>query len=260
VSPLTRRTQRIKNPYGAAPAAELAGEKEKAKSYSAKIIALCERSDTARPELRHARAFLGQQEHRWEPEASDCLTTSKRREPMRFVVTGLAMLLWGQTVMADPIASLVQAAGLRAVGEPQPAADFQLPDLDGQLLRLHDQRGKVVLLNFWATWCPPCLHEMPLMDQLYQALRQRPFVLWAVAMKEDRDKVAPFMDKHRFQFMTLLDRDGAVSARYKLRGLPTTYLIDCRGNTMGWSTGPQEWTSDAVRTLLTALLSDPNCG
>jgi thiol-disulfide isomerase/thioredoxin len=101
---------------------------------------------------------------------------------MRLIVIGLVILLHGQAVIAAPIASLVQAAGLRAVDEPQPAADFQLPNLDGQLLHLQDQRGKVVLLNFWATWCHPCLQEMPLMDQLYQTLRQRPFVMWAVAM------------------------------------------------------------------------------
>ena len=179
---------------------------------------------------------------------------------MRLIVIGLVSLLYGQTVSATPIASLVQAAGLRTVDKPLSAADFQLSDLDGQLLHLQDQRGKVMLLNFWATWCHPCLQEMPLMDQLYQMLRQRPFVMWAVAMKEDRDKVAPFMDKHHFQFTALLDRDGAVSARYKLRGLPTTYLIDCHGNTVGWVAGPQEWTSEAILTLLTALLSDPSCG
>jgi peroxiredoxin len=179
---------------------------------------------------------------------------------MRLIVIGLVILLHGQAVIAAPIVSLVQAAGLRAIDEPQPAADFQLSDLDGQLLRLQDQRGKVVLLNFWATWCHPCLQEMPLMDQLYQTLRQQPFVMWAVAMKEDREKVAPFMDKHHFQFTALMDRDGAVSASYKLRGLPTTYLIDCHGNTVGWGGGPQEWTSEAIRTLLAALLSDPSCG
>ena len=179
---------------------------------------------------------------------------------MRILVMGLCILLWGQTVLAAPPASLLQAAGLRAVEESQPAVDFQLPNLDGQQLRLHEQRGKVVLLNFWATWCPPCVHEMPLLDQLYQTLRQRPFVLWAVAMQEGRDKVAPFIDQHPFQFTVLPDGDGAVSARYKLRGLPTTYLIDCRGNTVGWNVGPQAWTSDAVRELLAALLSDPSCG
>ena len=179
---------------------------------------------------------------------------------MRVLVLGLTALLWSQTLMAAPLTSLMQAAGLRVVDEPLPAADFQLPDLDGQVLGLQDQRGKVVLLNFWATWCAPCLQEMPLMNQLYQALHQQPFVMWAVAMQEDRDKVAPFMDKHQLRFTALLDRDGAVSTRYKLRGLPTTYLIDCRGNVIGWSVGPQEWASDAVRTLLTALLSDPSCG
>ena len=179
---------------------------------------------------------------------------------MRLIVIGFALLLYAQPVMGNPLASLMQAAGLRAVDETPPAADFQLPGLDGQQLRLQDQRGKVVLLNFWATWCPPCVHEMPLLNQLYQALRQRPFVLWAVAMQEGRDKVAPFIDKHQFQFTILPDSDGAVSASYKLRGLPTTYLIDCRGNTVGWSVGPKEWNSDAVRALLAALLSDPSCG
>jgi peroxiredoxin len=179
---------------------------------------------------------------------------------MRVLMMGLCLLLWVQSVMADPPASLMQAAGLQAVAEPQPAADFQLPDLAGQQQRLQEQRGKVVLLNFWATWCPPCVHEMPLLDQLYQALRQRPFVIWAVAMQEDRDKVAPFIDKRQFQFTVLPDGAGAVSARYKLRGLPTTYLINCRGHTVGWAVGPREWTSDAVKTLLAALLSDPSCG
>jgi peroxiredoxin len=183
-----------------------------------------------------------------------------RRACMHLIVLGLMILWHGQAAVAAPLGSLVQAAGLRDIGEPQQAVDFQLSDLDGQLLRLQDQRGKVVLLNFWATWCHPCLQEMPLMEQLYQTLRQRPFVMWAVAMKEDREKVAPFMDKHHFQFTALLDRDGAVSTRYKLRGLPTTYLIDCHGNTVGWSVGPQEWTSEAIRTLLAALLSDPSCG
>jgi peroxiredoxin len=178
---------------------------------------------------------------------------------MRAIAVALTFFLWGQTVMAAPAASLVQAAGLRAIDEPRPAAEFELPSLNGQVLRLQDQRGKVVLLNFWATWCPPCVQEMPLLDQLSQVLRQQPFVVWAVALKEGRDKVVPFMDTHRLQFPALLDTDGAVSARYGVRGLPMTYLIDCHGNVVAQAIGPREWTGETVRTLLMALLSEPAC-
>jgi peroxiredoxin len=183
----------------------------------------------------------------------------KRRKRMRIFVIGLAIFLAAPTAIAAPVASLLQAAGLRAVEESRPAADVDLPALDGQPLRLQEQRGKVVLVNFWATWCPPCVQEMPLLETLYQSLRQRPFVVWAVAMKENRDRVAPFMDKYQLGFPALLDTDGAVSARYGVRGLPATYLIDCTGNLVGQVFGPQEWTSEAIHTLLTELLSDPNC-
>lgn len=178
---------------------------------------------------------------------------------MRVIAIALAFFLWGQAAMAAPAASLVQAAGLRAMDEPRPAAEFELSTPDGQVLRLQDLRGKVVLLNFWATWCPPCVQEMPLLDQLYQSLRQQPFVVWAVALKEGRDKVAPFMDTHRLQFPALLDTDGAVSTRYGVRGLPMTSLIDCNGNVVAQALGSREWTGEAIRTLLTALLSEPGC-
>ena len=176
---------------------------------------------------------------------------------LRRIVVGFTAIIFLMAYLTSPIAG---TAEVTAAGSRKTAPGFSLPDSSGVAVSLSQFRGKVVLLNFWATWCHPCLQEMPLMDQLYQTLRQRPFVMWAVAMKEDREKVAPFMDKHHFQFTALLDRDGAVSTRYKLRGLPTTYLIDCHGNTVGWSVGPQEWTSEAIRTLLAALLSDPSCG
>jgi peroxiredoxin len=81
-----------------------------------------------------------------------------------------------------------------------------------------------------------------------------------VAMQQDRGKVAPFWAQHGFQFTTLLDSDGAISRRYKLRGLPTTYLIDCQGSIAAWARGPQEWTSEPMRALLASLFEDPNCG
>jgi peroxiredoxin len=175
------------------------------------------------------------------------------------LVVGLVLLLQAHIVWAVPTASLLQAAGFSPVTESRVAADFQLPDVAGSKLRLRDQRGKVVFLNFWATWCPPCRHEMPQMELLFQAFRQRPFVMWAVAMLEDREQVAPFIKEQGLHFPALLDTDGEVSALYAVRGLPTTYLIDCTGNIVGEAVGPREWDTKAVRTLLSTLLDDTQC-
>jgi len=175
------------------------------------------------------------------------------------MLVGLALFFGNYIASATSLEPLLRAADLGAVPKPGPAADFKLPDATGRMHHLHDQRGKVVFLNFWATWCPPCRHEMPLMEQLYQALHQQPFVMWAVNLQESQEQVSRFMVENRLHFPALLDADGAVTALYKVRGLPTTYLIDCAGNTVGWVVGPREWTNNATRTLLAAMLNDARC-
>ncbi len=154
---------------------------------------------------------------------------------------------------------LLQAAGLAPAPTPTAAADFELPDHRGNVLHLGDQRGKVVFINFWATWCPPCIHEMPMMEQLYQSLRQQSFAIWAVNMQESQEDVGRFMASKRFHFPALVDVEGAIASRYMVRGLPTTYLIDCSGNLIGHVVGVLQWTSAATRTLVTALLEAPAC-
>lgn len=176
---------------------------------------------------------------------------------MFFVFT---LVFSSDTASAASIEPLLRAAGLSAMPKPTAAADFQLPDAAGGMHQLHEQRGKVVFLNFWATWCPPCVHEMPMMEQLRQALsQQKPFVVWAVNMQESQAQVTRFMTQNHLHFPALLDADGAVSSRYRVRGLPTTYLIDCAGNVAGWVVGPREWTNDATRRLLSALVNDAAC-
>ncbi len=179
------------------------------------------------------------------------------------MLLGFVLLSIGFT---SPVASatglvkpLLQAAGLAPVATPTAAADFELPDHRGNVLRLGDQRGKVVFINFWATWCPPCIHEMPMMEQLYQSLRQQSFAIWAVNMQESQEDVGRFMASKRFHFPALVDVEGAIASRYMVRGLPTTYLIDCSGNLIGHVVGVLQWTSAATRTLVTALLEAPAC-
>ena len=176
------------------------------------------------------------------------------------ILVGFALVLNSSPATATPLDALLRAAGLSAVSEPVNAADFQLPDATGRLHRLHDQRGHVVFLNFWATWCPPCVHEMPMMEQLYQTLGQQPLVIWAVNFQESPEQVSRFMQAKRLHFPALLDPDGVVSAFYQVRSLPTTYLVDCAGMIVGTATGPRQWTNDATRTLLAALLSANDCG
>jgi peroxiredoxin len=177
---------------------------------------------------------------------------------MRIMMLALALVLGSQTAHAASLKLLLRAAGVSTVPK-QTAPDFQLPDMSGRMRRLHDQRGKVVFLNFWATWCPPCREEMPLMEALSQALRQHPFVMWAVNLQESQAQVAQFMTAHCLHFPALLDTDGAISARYMVRGLPTTYLIDCAGTMIGRVAGAREWTDNATRALLAALLNDDAC-
>jgi peroxiredoxin len=127
------------------------------------------------------------------------------------------------------------------------AADFRLADLTGKPQRLHDQRGKVVLLNFWATWCAPCVTELPDLQRLHPLSQTQPFVLWTVNLQEHPSVVAQFMQMYRLDFPVLLDTEGMVAEGYGVRQIPTTFLIDCGGTIAATLVGV--WNSTAQQTL-----------
>jgi len=111
------------------------------------------------------------------------------------------------------------------------APDFALPTLDGGSVRMADLRGKVVLLNFWATWCPPCEAEMPDLDALYRTYGEsQGLVVLGVNLQEDAGKVAPFVRERNLGFPILLDADGHLTSQvYHVRPLPTSFIIDRQG-------------------------------
>jgi len=111
------------------------------------------------------------------------------------------------------------------------APDFTLERLNGEPITLSDLRGQVVLINLWATWCPPCRAEMPAIEQVYRDLGAQGFVVLAVNTTfQDREAdAAAFVTQYGLTFPVLLDRDGAVSNRYQLRGLPTSFFVDRQG-------------------------------
>ena len=110
-----------------------------------------------------------------------------------------------------------------------PAPEITLKDLQGQEIRLADLRGKIVLLNFWATWCKPCKEEMPAMQASYDKLRGQGLVVLAVNELEDTEKVIEHVRKHGHTFPVVMDHDNHVANRYGVVGLPASFIVDRQG-------------------------------
>ena len=126
------------------------------------------------------------------------------------------------------------------VGEAAP--DFMLPTLRGNSVKLSDYRGKVVFLNIWATWCPPCREEMPSMEALYQRLKGREFEMLAVSIdRKGEEVVGPFVEKYGLTFPALLDSDNKTYMLYGLTGIPETFIIDRNGVIIYKVIGAQDW-------------------
>jgi peroxiredoxin len=150
---------------------------------------------------------------------------------------------------------LFSAVGIRRPVEPAAAPEFSLLSLDGQSVQLRQFKGKLLVLNFWATWCAPCLHEMPSMERLHQSFKATEFALLAVSMDRQGEEVAkPYVDNLKLTFPVLLDRTQEVSRQYSVRGLPTTYLIDPDGRLIGVAVGARDWDRTEAKALIAGLL------
>jgi len=109
------------------------------------------------------------------------------------------------------------------------APDFQLHDLDGKAVSLSDLQGKPVLINFWATWCPPCRAEMPYLQQIYEEWSVKGLALSTINIGESSSQVEEFLQSYELSFPVLLDTKQDVSQEYNIRGIPTTFFIDKDG-------------------------------
>ncbi len=134
------------------------------------------------------------------------------------------------------------------------APDFTLPDPDGKKLSLKDFRGKLVFLNFWATWCTSCRTEMPAMERLYREFQSKGFEILAVNVKDNRKDALAFVKELKLSYPIVMDPDGEVGLLYGAWGLPATYLIDEKGIVLARMWGPADWYSPQARGLIKALL------
>jgi thiol-disulfide isomerase/thioredoxin len=118
------------------------------------------------------------------------------------------------------------------------APDFVLPRLDGSVQKLSNYRGRVVMVNLWATWCPPCVEELPLLDQIVADYGPRGVVVLGVAADERKEAVERFVDSHKPAFEVLLDPGGVVGTQYGITGYPETFLVDREGRLQVKYIGP----------------------
>jgi peroxiredoxin len=139
-----------------------------------------------------------------------------------------------------------------------PAPDFTYPGLNGEKVSLSDYKGKVVLVNIWATWCPPCVEEMPSMEKLYQKLNGENFEILAVSIDSLGAKaVGPFMEKHQLTFPALIDSKGTIQKIYRTTGVPESFIIDMDGILVKKVIGPRDWARSDVLRLFRDLMQRP---
>ena len=136
--------------------------------------------------------------------------------------------------------------------------NFTFPDINGKEVSLSDHRGKVVLVNVWATWCPPCRQEMPSMQSLYEKFKGEKFEILAVSIdSEGREAVTPFMQKMNLTFPALLDPGETIRSLYGITGVPESFIIDKQGILVEKIIGPINWATPEVFSFFKDLIQKP---
>ncbi len=134
------------------------------------------------------------------------------------------------------------------------APDFTLDSLSGQDRSLESFRGSLVMLNFWASWCGPCIKEKPSMASMYSELKEKGLEIIGINLQEERETAQTFADEHNIPFTVLLDIKGEVGGMYGVRSIPTTYIIGRDGTVLGGAIGAREWDDEKMISAFTQLL------
>ena len=166
------------------------------------------------------------------------------RSRFSFFISTVLLAVSGWTVSAEEL-------------KPWPGGatpPLALQDLAGKPHDLADYRGKVVLVNFWATWCEPCRAEMPSIDRLRRSLQGKPFEVLGVNLAEPLSRIEKYLEGLPVGFPVLRDRDSAASKAWKARVLPASYLIGRDGRIRYFSYGELDWSSERARSKVSELL------
>ncbi|GHV74350.1 hypothetical protein AGMMS49940_16520 [Spirochaetia bacterium] len=181
----------------------------------------------------------------------------------RFLVYGFIAFVCLQSVAAQSsgasipasVVSAFQKAGMPVLEQSADPIDFTVPLLNGGTRQLSALRGKVVIFNIWATWCPPCRAEMPSMETLYQRYKNKGLEILAVDSGESERDVARFIKQNGFTFPIGLDITDEITAPYGTGYVPTSYIIDKRGKIVSIIVGSRDWDTENVYKAFEALLA-----
>lgn len=208
---------------------------------------------------RCGRRALAYPKHLAWPARRHTLHLMKRRTNERALRAGLIPLLAAVLLLASAPAraGIPGSAGLGVDQPPDPIAapDFTLPTLAGGKTKLSALRGRVVLLHFWASWCPPCREELPQLVAMAAQHKKGMTLLAVDADSSDAKGAARFVAAHSIGLPIALDSHDKVHQDYGIRALPTTYLIDRQGKIVGRIVGARDWNSPAAQRLIKGLLA-----
>lgn len=170
--------------------------------------------------------------------------------PLAIIIVVIFILMQWKSTSIEDSESLDAEKG-------RSAPNFSLPGLDGKFVSLNDYKGKVVIVNIWATWCPPCVAEAPSLDKLYRILKDEDFELLAVSIDEIGDRVIiPFMKKNNLSFPVLVDTQGSIMELYGTKAVPESFIIRKDGIIDRKFIGAIDWTSPEVIEYLKNLIQE----
>ncbi|MBC8550722.1 MAG: TlpA family protein disulfide reductase [Candidatus Brocadiales bacterium] len=178
-----------------------------------------------------------------------------KRLIITFTMVTLLMLGTVSAVSIETLNEKFMAQGFSIPKTTLASIDFELKNIEGKMENLSDYKGKVVFLNFWATWCGPCRLEMPSMQKLYDEFKDDGLEIVAVNLGERQKTVVKYLEENKLTFPVLLDETNMVAGIYGARSIPTTYIIDREGNILSMTVGTREWYSEESRALFSEILS-----
>jgi cytochrome c-type biogenesis protein len=156
----------------------------------------------------------------------------------------------------DAVIKAFEGTGIQVLPKGIDPIDFTLPLPDGTKITLSHYKGKVVFLNFWATWCGPCRSEMPSMEAVYQKFKNRGFEILALNLGESKGEVSAFMKEYKLNFPAVLDEKSVTGSKYNVRAIPTTYIINRQGQIIVRLVGSINWNTPTIIAAIEAVLQE----